>query len=325
MVVRKAAPGQVAFLFPGQGSQRVGMGQSFAEQFAIARQTFQEADDVLGFSLSRLCFEGPSEALTRTENTQPAILAASVAALRVLQSETGGALAPAYAAGHSMGEYTALVAAEVLSFADALRLIRFRGELMSEAGRENPGGMAALIGLEVAAVEALCRQAQEQGGVVQVANDNAPGQVIVSGDDSTLQRVMGLAKEAGARRVVRLAVSIAAHSRLMAGAAAALSRALEAVRLHAPVVPVVGNVEAHPLADEQAIRRELVAQLTSPVRWTDTIRYMASHGVTHFLEIGPGGVLRGLVRRIEKGAEVASVSDPKSLAEVRRAWLEEMS
>lgn len=314
----------LAFLFPGQGSQRAGMGRSLAEHFAVARQVFEEADDVLGFPLSRLCFEGSANALTDTVNTQPAILAVSIAALRALHDATDGALSPSCVAGNSMGEYTALVAAGVLSLADGLRLVRLRGELMSEAGRANPGGMAALIGLDADAVEELCRRAAAQGGVVQVANDNAPGQVIVSGDEPTLERLIELAKTAGARRIVRLAVSVAGHSVLMAGAADGLRGAVEAVPMQPPGVVVVGNVQARPLADVQEIRQELVEQMTAPVRWTDTIRSMSERGVTHFLEFGPGDVLRGLVRRIEKNAEAASVGDAESLAEVKRSWFDEV-
>ncbi len=316
---------RLGLLFPGQGAQRIGMGQSLAERFAVARQVFEEADDVLGFSLSRLCFEGSADALTDTVNTQPAILAVSIAALRALHAETDGALSPAYVAGNSMGEYTALVAAEVLSLADGLRLVRLRGELMSRAGRENPGGMAALIGLDAAAVEELCHQAAAQGGVVQVANDNAPGQVIVSGDEPTLERAVELAQKAGVRRVVRLAISIPGHSALMAGAVGDLCSAVEATHMHPPAVPVVGNVHARPLAGVQEVREELVTQMTAPVRWTDTVRYMRGGGVTRFLEFGPGDVLRGLVKRIVSDAEAASVGDAESLAEVRGAWFGEMS
>jgi [acyl-carrier-protein] S-malonyltransferase len=290
----------MAFVFPGQGSQAVGMGQDLAQTYAVARDTFAEADDVLGFPLSTLCFEGPEEALNDTLNTQPALFAASMAVWRALHS-TGWSAPAAFAAGHSMGEYTALAAAGVLTFADGLRLVRERGRLMKEAGERSPGGMAAVLQVEAGALDDICRRAsQETGKVVQVANYNSPGQIVISGDNQALEVAMQLAQAAGARRVRRLAVSIAAHSPLMAVIADEFRRAVETTPIRRPQTPVVANVTARPLASVDDIRDELVAQLTSSVRWIESVEYMAAHGVTRFIEIGPKDVLTGLVRRIDE-------------------------
>lgn len=311
---------RLAFQFPGQGSQYVGMGKALAERFASARRTFDEADDILGFGLSQLCFEGPAEALTDTVNAQPAILATSIAALRALAEATDGPIAPDYFIGHSLGEYSALIAANALTFADGLRLVRLRGELMREAGEVRPGGMLAVIGLDAAVLHDICAKVSEDERVVQVANDNAPGQVVLSGDLQALQRAAELAKESGARRVVRLAVSIAAHSRLMAHAADGLRRAVQAVALRPPAVPVVANVDARPIHTPEDVRRELVEQLTAPVRWTDSIRELARRGVSRFVEIGPGSVLTGLVSRITQTASAVSIGDPEAVLAFAEAW-----
>lgn len=311
---------RVVFQFPGQGSQHVGMGKMLAERFASARRTFEEADDILGFRLSQLCFEGPADVLTDTVNAQPAILTTSIAALRALGEATDACVAPDYYIGHSMGEYSALVASGAMTFADGLRLVRLRGELMQEAGRARPGGMLAVIGLDAAALERICEQASEGEHVVQVANDNAPGQVVLSGDIRTLEQAAELAKEAGARRVIRLAVSIAAHSRLMACAAEGLRRTVHAVALRSPAAPVVANVDARPIQHPDEVRRELVEQLTAPVRWTDSIRELARRGASHFVEIGPGNVLTGLVGRIVQAASAVSVGDPEAVLAFAQAW-----
>jgi [acyl-carrier-protein] S-malonyltransferase len=289
-----------AFVFPGQGSQAVGMGQDLAQTYAVARDTFAEADDVLGFALSTLCFEGPEEVLNDTLNTQPALFAASMAAWRALHS--AGWSAPAiFSAGHSMGEYTALAAAGALTFADGLRLVRERGRLMKEAGERSPGGMAAVLQVEAKTLDDIClRASQETGQVVQVANYNSPGQIVISGDNQALEAAMQLAQAAGARRVVRLAVSIAAHSPLMAVITDEFRRAVEATPIQSPQTPVVANVTARPLNSADDIRHEMVAQLTSPVRWIESVEYMAAHEATRFIEIGPKEVLTGLVRRIDK-------------------------
>jgi [acyl-carrier-protein] S-malonyltransferase len=289
-----------AWLFPGQGSQTLGMGQDLAKTYSIARDTFAEADDVLGFSLSKLCFEGPEESLNDTINTQPAIFVASLAVLRGLQSE-GWSASPSFTAGHSLGEYTALVAAGAFSFSDGLRLVRERGRLMKEAGQRSPGGMAAILKLDDDTVMDICRRASQQTGqVVQVANYNSPGQVVISGDNAALEAAMELAQAAGARRVVRLAVSIAAHSPPMAVIADEFRQAVDATDIQPPELPVIANVSAQPLETAHDIRQEMLAQLTSSVRWVDSIQHMVDRGVTHFIEIGPKDVLTGLVRRISK-------------------------
>ena len=295
-----------AFQFPGQGSQQVGMGKVLAERFPTAARIFARADEILGFPLSRLCFEGPAEVLNDTINAQPAILTVSVAALRVLE-ERGES--PACVAGHSLGEFTALVAANALTFEDALLLVRERGRLMKEAGARRPGGMAAVLGLDAEQVAAICeRVSQETGGYVGVANDNCPGQVVISGDETALAAGIEAMQAAGARRVVRLAVSIAAHSPLMAEAAAAFRHALEKVPLHRPRIPYIANATADELAEPESIREALVRQLTSPVRWRGSVREMIRRGVARFVEVGPGDVLTGLLRRIDASVQGLTVA-----------------
>lgn len=297
-----------AALFPGQGSQFVGMGRSLYQASPVAREVFRKAEEVLEFPLLRLCFEGPEEELRDTANAQPAIFVASYAAWKALES-VYGPLQPGWAAGHSLGEYTALAVAGCFSFEDGARLVRLRGLAMREAGAEPPGGMAAVLKLEDGAVEALCREAAaETGGVVQVANYNCPGQVVISGDRATLERAMRLARERGGR-VVPLRVSVATHSRYMEPAVAAMREALAALDLQAPRVPVVGNVRAMPLRTADEVRQELLAQLTSPVRWTQSVQYLQEQGVRAFVEVGPGNVLTGLVRRIVPGATVRNVGE----------------
>jgi len=289
-----------AHLFPGQGSQYVGMGRDLYDASPVARAVFDQADAILGTALSRLCFEGPADQLNDTANTQPAVLVTSVAALRALEEQ--GLEPPAYVAGHSMGEFSALVAAGALSFEDGLRLVCERGRLMKEAGERSPGGMAAVIGLEREPLEAICAQVREQGGeYVGLANDNCPGQLVISGAFSPLERAMELAAERGARKVVRLTVSIAAHSPLMAQAAAEFRRFLDVTSLHDAAVPLVANAIAGPLTDPDDIRDALGRQLTSPVRWTESVRWMIGQGVAHFVEVGPKEVLTGLLRRIDRG------------------------
>lgn len=311
-----------ALLFPGQGSQQVGMAQAVAEACPAARAALDEADEVLGFPLSRLMAAGPEETLTDTINAQPALLAASIAILRAIESELGGqARMPAlpdapqnvYVAGHSMGEYTALVAAGSLRYADGLRLVGERGRLMKEAGTRSPGLMAAVLGLDEDKVAAVCAEAAKGGGIVQVANDNCPGQVVISGDRVGMEAAMAAVREAGAKKVTQLAVSIAAHSPLMQPAAEELQAAIAATPLAPPLVPVIGNTSGQPLTSVEAIRGELAAQLTGSVRWTATLQWLADAGVASFVEIGPGEVLSGLVKRVARGAARHSVGDPEGV------------
>ena len=306
---------KVVYLFPGQGSQQVGMGRDLYETYPAAREVFDEADRILGFPLSRLCFEGPGETLADTVNAQPTLFATSMACWRVLQSVAPGVLSrPFFVAGHSLGEYSALAAAGALGFAGGLRLVRERGRLMKLAGERCPGGMAAVLGLGDGAVDEACRRARhETGGVVQAANYNAPGQVVISGDSVALELAMTLAAEAGARRVVRLAVSIAAHSPLMACIAGEFRQAVEASPLRDPALPVLANVTARPLASVAAIREEMVGQLTSPVLWVSSMQYALAEGVTSFVELGHGNVLTGLLKRIDRSARRVNVRDATDL------------
>jgi len=309
-------PQRSAFLFPGQGSQAVGMGRELARADAAAAAVFAEAEAVLGYDLSKLCWEGPAETLNDTQHTQPALLTHSVAVLRALQARASG-FRPAFAAGHSLGEFSALVACACLPFADALRLVRERGLAMKSAGEQSPGGMAAILGLDASEVEAVCRQSIERdGGVVQVANDNCPGQVVISGDEQALGQAIEALKASGARKVIRLAVSIASHSPLMQAAQAQLDQALQAAPLAEPQLPLVGNVEARALRSAAEIQSDLRAQLTSRVRWTESVRTMAAAGVETFLELGTGSVLCGLVRRIIPDAATLPLDSIESLQAV---------
>ena len=309
-----------ALLFPGQGSQQVGMAGAVAEAYPPARTALDEADEVLGFPLSRLMAEGPDETLTDTINAQPALLAASIALLAALQTELGASQPPrseipqnVYVAGHSMGEYTALVAAGSLAYADGLRLVRERGRLMKEAGARSPGLMAAVLGLDEDKVAALCAEAAKAGGIVQVANDNCPGQVVISGDRVGMDAAVEAMRAAGAKKVTPLAVSIAAHSPLMQPAAEELGAAIAATPLAPPLVPVIGNTTGQPLTSVDAIRAELAAQLTGSVRWTATLQWLADKGVTSFVEIGPSEVLSGLVKRVARSAARTSIGDPEGV------------
>lgn len=289
-----------AFVFPGQGSQIVGMAKDFADSYPAAHALIQQADEILGFSLSQLMFEGPEDALNDTINTQPALYVSGVAILRALQAEFPAAR-PAFVAGHSLGEFTALTAAGALPFEAGVRLVRERGRLMKAAGDAQPGAMAAILGLDSGKVSEVCAQAaRESGGVLVLANDNCPGQSVISGDTTALELGLTLAKAAGARRAIKLAVSIASHSPLMQPAADQFTQALAQVQFSAPNVPVYGNVTAAPLADVNAIHQELSAQLTHSVRWTETIQRMIADGAQVFFELGTKDVLVGLNKRIDE-------------------------
>jgi [acyl-carrier-protein] S-malonyltransferase len=301
----------IACVFPGQGAQKVGMGKDLAEAFPVCRETFAEADEALGESLSRLCFEGPEERLLLTENTQPAILAASVAIYR-LAREHG--IAPASAAGHSLGEYSAHVAAGTLSFADALRTVRCRGRYMQEAVPVGHGAMSAILGLDAAAVAEACDAAStEMGSVVTPANLNAPGQVVIAGLAAAVGRAGEIAKARGARRVIALAVSAPFHCPLMAPAQARLEPELRALPVNDPSIPVVANVDALPKTDAGSAIDALVRQVSSPVRWEEVVRRLIADGARTFVELGPGAVLSGLIRKIDRAVTAISVENAQGL------------
>lgn len=294
----------VALLFPGQGSQFLGMGRDLADRFPLARETFEEADDALGIHLTRLMWEGPEEELTATHNAQPAILAHSVAVHRLVGEALGEV---AFGAGHSLGEFSAYVVAGAISFADALRTVRRRGELMYRSGEDRPGTMAAILGLDAEVVEEVCREASGDDALVVAANYNAPGQLVISGDLVAVERAIELAREAGARRALQLNVSGAFHSPLMEVAESGLAAQLESIPFESPRWPVVSNVDASPVLDLTTARRLLIRQLTSAVRWTDGMRTILEAGVTRFVELGPGSVLTGLLKRIDRTAECRAI------------------
>lgn len=326
----------VAFLFPGQGSQAVGMGSDVFASSPAARSVFETVDAALGFSLSDLCFNGPEEALRETINAQPAIVTVSLALLAALQealspqsarstSSWAFPLAPTYTAGHSVGEYAALVASGALALEDAARLVRERGRLMHHEGTVCVGGMAAIIGMDEEALQEICREATAQGtvqlpdhahpgqGRVTVANFNAPGQIVISGEQSALAVAMEMAKARGAKRAIPLAVSGAFHSPVMQPAAAGLARALATTEIHNASIPVISNISATPLDKAEAFREELAQQIASSVQWVRTIEYLVNTGVTAFIEIGPGQALTGMVKRIAKGVTTLNVSNMAEL------------
>jgi [acyl-carrier-protein] S-malonyltransferase len=303
---------KAAYVFPGQGSQSTGMGLDLYNSYASAREVFDEADACLGFSLSRLCFEGPGEELTKTHNVQPAILVVSVACLKALENTAIADLPlPAFAAGHSLGEYTALVAAGVLGLTDAVLLVRERGRLMYEAGLRNPGSMLAVIGLDEETVKDICVQTG-----TEISNINCPGQIVISGAAQALAEASRLTKTRGARAVIPLKVSGAFHSALMEPVIAEFSKIVSNVRFRSPNIPVISNVTARPLTDVDSIKKELVKQLRNCIQWQRSVEYMTCSGVATFYEIGPGRVLSGLIRRIDSGLRIFNISGIEDIAQL---------
>ena len=301
-----------AFVFPGQGSQAVGMGRSLAEAFPVARDLFEEVDETLSQRLSRLMFEGPEGDLTLTENAQPALLAASLAVIRVLEAEGGLVFGRhvAYVAGHSLGEYSALAAVRAVTVADAVRLVKLRGRTMQRAVPLGEGAMAALLGLDVESARAVVIEAirSEPGEICAVANDNAPGQVVVSGHYQAIERAIAIARERGVRRSIMLPVSAPFHSPLMAPVAEVMEKALAETALRPPLVPLIANLSASPISDPTEIKRQLVGQVTAMVRWRESMDYLRAAGVEELAEIGSGRVLTGLSRRIDPDLAACSVS-----------------
>ncbi|MFI5251510.1 MAG: ACP S-malonyltransferase [Bacteroidota bacterium] len=292
---------RTAYIFPGQGSQYVGMGKDLYEQNSEARSLFKRADDILGFSLSKICFEGPEKELKQTKNTQPAIFLHSIILTRIMEPEEVD-----MAAGHSLGEYSALVFAGAMSFEDGLTIVRLRGELMQEAGEKQPGTMAAVVGIEKAQLEDICREASA-AGIVQCANYNSPGQIVISGSVSGVRKAMEIAKALGAKLVKELIVSGAFHSPLMRSAKENLQKALQSVTINDAKIPVYANVTAKPASSASDIRQLLVEQIDHPVRWEETIEAMGGAGATRFIEIGPGKVLQGLNKRINATLETSGI------------------
>lgn len=298
-----------AFVFPGQGSQAVGMGRDLAAAFPLAQQTFDEADALLGFSLSHLMWDGPADELNDTVNTQPALFVHSLAAFRAF-SHLYPDFHPAALAGHSLGELSALAASGALTFEDGLRLVRTRGELMKRAGEAAPGGMAAMLGLDIPTLERVCSEASREGEIVQVANDNCPGQVVISGARPAVERAIELAKAAGAKRAMPLAVSIAAHSPLMASIQEEWNAAVQAVEMKDAGIPIVGNVHAKPMTSAADLRADIMAQMQSRVRWTESVQWMSENGIHTFVEVGSGSVLVGLIKRIAPSAAGRAFGSP---------------
>ena len=304
-----------AFVFPGQGSQVVGMGRELAVQYPIAKQTFEEADSILGLALSKQMWDGPELELNDTVNTQPALFVHSMASFRVF-SHLYPDFKPAALAGHSLGELSALAAAGALSFESGLRLVRKRGELMKKAGEMNPGGMAAILNLDIPSLEKVCAEASHEGESVQVANDNCPGQVVISGAKAAVERAMEGAKAAGAKRAIPLAVSIAAHSKLMDSIQDEWNEAVNSAGVKGAQIQIVGNVIAKPIQSAVDLRKDIQSQLQSRVRWTETIQLLSGRGITAFVEVGTGNVLLGLIHRIDSSAMGYPLGNPSDFAAV---------
>jgi [acyl-carrier-protein] S-malonyltransferase len=305
---------KTVLIFPGQGSQEVGMGADLVARYPEAEITFALADEILGFALSDLCFHGPADALNDTYNTQPALYVMGIALLHILDAAFQDDVRPAFVAGHSLGEFTALTAAGALSFADGLGLVRERGRLMNEASQRAPGAMAAILGLEADVVRDLCAQASQQTGKTLVlANDNCPGQLVISGDKEAVDAALPLATRRGAKRALPLTVSVASHSPLMEAITPDFRAVLDGTRFTAPAIAVIGNVRAAPLTSASAIRTELGDQLTSTVRWTESVQVMRAHGIEQFIELGPKDVLSGLIKRIDRAAERVTLNSAESV------------
>jgi [acyl-carrier-protein] S-malonyltransferase len=315
---------RLAYIFPGQGSQFSGMGSELAEKYTASREVFEEADDALGFSISRLCFSGTAEELQLTENTQPAILTTSIATLRALATE--GIKAPEYVAGHSLGEYSALVAAGAISLSDAVRTVRLRGRFMQEATPVGSGAMAAVMGADVATVEEACREAVGAWHLPSVvcspANINSPNQIVIAGSAAAVERTIALLKERWNKRAIKLNVSAPFHCALMKPAQERLAAELEKIEFHDLRLPLVTNVDAAAIKSGDEARASLIRQVSSPVRWLESVQLLINEGVETFVEVGPGKVLCGLVRQIERGANCLNVSDPESLAAAKVALAE---
>ena len=301
----------IAFIFPGQGSQCIGMAKDFYDRYVDAKTVFEEASNTLGFDMARLCFEGPAAELNLTQNTQPALLTASVAILNVLNKETS--IKPRFLAGHSLGEYTALVASRALDFKDAVRVVAMRGKFMQEAVPQGMGAMAAVIGLTGDIVEGICRESSSENSVVVPANFNSPEQTVISGHKEAVARASNLAKERNAKRVIPLPVSVPSHSPLMKPAAEKLARELDNIKVKALNVPVISNVEAKPLLSEERVKELLEKQLYSPVRWVESIQMMKQEGIESVIEVGPGRVLTGLVKRIDDSIKTMNVEKSEDL------------
>lgn len=306
----KLDPKTTAFIFPGQGSQTVGMGKALAEEISETKAIFEEADTILGFSLSNLMWEGPDTDLNDTVNTQPALFLHSIASFRTF-TRLFSDFVPASVAGHSLGELSALAAAGALSFADGLSLVRKRGELMKRAGELAPGSMAAILGVDIPTLDKVCAEASAESEIVQVANDNCPGQVVISGAKAAVERAMSGAKAAGAKRAMPLAVSIAAHSPLMASIQEEWNQAVDAVAMNAPTIPVIGNVHASVIKTAEEARADIKAQMQSRVKWTDSVKTMSGMGINTFVEAGTGTVLGGLIKRIASDAVSYSLGNPQ--------------